>query len=192
MKYYPYSLLCCLFTLIAMTACHKDEQKPNDDTPPPNETELITAVKLIFNDSATGAAVDTCAFNDPDGNGGIVPTIDTLHLAPHSKYKVRIVLLDVTKNPVDSISNDVAEEANEHAFFFHFTNFNAGAGITVTYKDFDSNTPPLPLGLSTIWSTGNAGSGKSQILLKHQPGVKNGLETPGETDVDVQFPTVIK
>lgn len=171
------------------TGCKKDEKSVPTPQPTVNEEELITTMKLVFDDTTSANNDVTAIFNDPDGDGGNAPTQhDTIMLKANTVYHVQIILLDQSKNPADTISNEVEEEANDHHFFFHYS----GANITQTYLDKDNNTPPLPLGLLTRWETGLSSTGTSQIILKHQPGVKNGTETPGETDIDVTFQTKIK
>lgn len=175
--------------MLAISGCKKDDDIV--ETPPPvqNEGEVITTMRLIATDSATNTVAGTFTFRDPDGSGGAGPDIfDTIRLAANKTYNVQLVLLNETVTPADSISNEVLAEANDHMFFFHYS----GAAITQSYLDQDTNTPPLGIGLQTKWKTGAASAGTSQVILKHQPGVKDGTETPGETDIDITFQTVIQ
>jgi hypothetical protein len=48
------------------------------------------------------------------------------------------------------------------------------------------------VGLQSQWTTGNAENGTTQIVLKHQPDVKDGTCAPGETDIDVTFVTEVQ
>lgn len=175
--------------MLAISGCKKDDDLV--ETPPPvqNDGEVITTMRLIATDSATNTVAGTFTFRDPDGDGGTGPDIfDTIRLAANKTYLVQLVLLNETVTPADSISNEVLEEANDHMFFFHYS----GATIVQSYLDQDTNTPPLGIGLQTKWRTGAASTGTSQVILKHQPGVKDGTETPGETDIDVTFQTIIQ
>ncbi len=163
-------------------SCKKD--KDLQPLPPPvtNAPELITSMKLLFTDSANSANTASAFFNDPDGPGGNPPVqFDTIKLQPNKTYLVTLLLFDQTKNPVDTISKEIWKERDDHQFFFKHT----GVNITTYYMDTDSKS--LPVGLSTKWRTGSLSSGTSKITLKHQAGVKNGTETPGETDVEVTF-----
>ncbi|MBC7425078.1 MAG: hypothetical protein H7321_00980 [Bacteroidia bacterium] len=173
--------------LIASQGC-----KGKDPIPAPpnnNETELITTVTLIFTDSANSNDLRFATFNDPDGEGGNGPTqFDTVKLKANSTYTCEILLLDKSKNPVDTVSNQVKKENNDHQFFFH-THI---ADVEFNYLDFDTHTPPLPVGLSTKWRTKSAGKGYVHVILKHQPDVKNGTLDPGETDAEVEFPIVLE
>jgi ketosteroid isomerase-like protein len=96
-------------------------------------------------------------------------------------------LLDKSKNPVDTISNEVKEEADEHLFFFTPSNSDA---LSVTINDKDSKGRNL--GLKTSWVTKKATNGTLKVKLMHQPGVKDGTSANGDTDVEIDFPLVIK
>lgn len=173
-------LMLSLGSILAFQAC-----KP-DDPEPVNESELITSVVLNFTDSATQQVL-TFQFRDPDGAGGNNPTVfDTLQLKANSTYFVSTLLLDESKSPVDTISNEVEEEGDEHQFFYTPQN---GIAVTINYEDQDANGDPI--GLATKWKTGALGTGSVLVVLKHQPGEKNGSASTGETDVEVAFPTSI-
>jgi hypothetical protein len=173
------------------TGCKKDTDSPVSSPPPPvNESEVMTTFKLTFVDSAGAASTITAQFRDPDGDGGN-PAVqfDTVKLLPNTTYLASILILDETKSPADTISNEIEEEANDHMFFY-----TPGTGVNevITILDYDTHSTPLPLGLQTKWKTGAASSGTTRIVLRHQPGVKNGTYAPGETDIDITFQTRIQ
>lgn len=160
----------------------KDKKQVTLPQPVTNEPELITTLVINFTDSADASKKSSASFRDLDGLGGNAPVItDTLRLAKNRTYFASIVLLDETKQPVDSLSKEVLKEAVDHQFFFT----HKDVAINTAYLDRDANN--LPLGLSTKWITGALGTGSSKITLKHQVGVKNGTEGPGETDIEVTF-----
>jgi hypothetical protein len=170
-------------------SCKKDKDLVPVPQPVQNEAEVITTLKITLVDSANSSNIATATFRDPDGDGGVGPDIfDTIVLQPNKTYYATIVLLNELALPVDTISNEVAEEANDHQFFFVYNTVS----VTHTYLDSDTNIPPFPLGLSTKWKTGAIGNGTSQIILKHQPGIKDGNITTGETDIDITFQTKIQ
>lgn len=91
-----------------------------------------------------------------------------------------------------------------------FTDVTSKASLTYTFqdKDGDPNTTPaslftttildkdnngLPVGLSSsVVTSASAGTGKLNLLLKHQPElngvkVKTGQEAGGSTDIDLLF-----
>ncbi len=185
MKKFKFLLLSAVVTALTFTSCKDENVTPKN--PPSNETELITTMKIILNDSGTNQ-FDTFTFRDLDGPGGNNPNqFDTIRLMNSKKYLCKILLLDESKSDVDTVSNEVLEEGDDHMFFFKATN-NI---ITVTYKDLDSKS--IPIGLESLWKTNSsAANGSISVTLKHQPGVKDGTETPGEADASVEFPVQIK
>lgn len=182
MKMKNYIWVSSLTLLSLATSCKKDDDDPTNPNPTPNESELITTIQLHFTDSANVQPDATFSFRDPDGDGGADPVqFDTIRLAANTTYFATILLLDESKSPADTISNEVADESADHMFFFA----QNGVNIATTYTDTDVNG--LPVGLSTRWVTGTASTGTSTVTLKHQPGVKDGTQAPGETDVEVLF-----
>lgn len=171
------------------TSCKKDKDLVPVPQPVQNEPEIVTTIKLTLVDSSNASNIATATFRDPDGEGGSGPDIfDTLEIQPNKTYYASIILLNELASPVDTISNEVEEEKNDHQFFFQYS----GISVTLTYLDFDTNVPALPVGLSTKWKTGAIATGSSTVTLKHQPGIKDGNITTGETDVEVTFITKIQ
>ena len=87
--------------------------------------------------------------------------------------------------PADTISNEVLAEGDEHLFCFD----PIDANISITRTDSDGT---FEIGLTSDWITGNYSNGLVTITLKHQPGVKDGTCSPGDTDVEIQFPIIIQ
>lgn len=180
-------VLMALAMAMSVIACKKDDDdvtKPTDT----NDEELITTVKFIIIDADSPFTQNVYQYRDVDGLGGNAPSIDTIKLMADKVYAVQILLLDETKMPFDTVSNEVLKESAEHLFVFE----PASTNLNVTINDFDDNTPPLPLGLLSTWSTGAATNSSIKVSLKHQPGIKNGDPTRGETDVEVVMPVEIK
>jgi len=114
---------------------------------------------------------------------------DTLRLAHNASYTCNIVILDETKTPADTVSKVIKERANIHLFFFRPT---PSLSLTDTITDRDTNVPPLPVGLQSIIRTGSVCAGSLEVILRHQPNVKNGTYPPGSTDLDVVYPVKIQ
>lgn len=180
-----------LFLFLAatfMVGCKKDDDapKPSSSTPPANEEELITTVKITFVDTAGVEPNVVVFFRDPDGDGGNAPTqFDTIRLAANSVYNANLEVLDESKNPVENITTEIQEEADEHIFCFTPTNVN----LSIIRTDSDGT---YEIGLASQWTVGNASIGTTQVVLKHQPGVKDGTCAPGDTDVELNFVTEIQ
>jgi hypothetical protein len=162
--------------------------KPDTNSCDNCETELITTLNVQLTDSATGT-VSHYIFRDLDGDGANAPVqFDTLQLLANHTYNASFFILDESKTPADTTSNQILEEGNDHQFFYHPTGIN----VSFTYNDHDSHTPPMPIGLQSKWYVGAAtGNGKIEIVLKHQPGIKDGNEATGEVDLDVTYNAVV-
>lgn len=180
----------------AIVGCKKDD--PITPPPPANPQELITTFRISLVDTSGNAANNTSAsFRDLDGPGGAVPTIDTLRLKPGVTYAGTLILLDESKTPVDTISNEVKTESLEHRFWFTVGGGAIGR-VTVIDNDLDSGTPPLPVGLQikVRVSAGAAATGTFRGVLKHyHPASIKRSDTNGslgDTDIDVTFPVKIQ
>lgn len=210
------SLLVLLFVNLFSSCKKKSKNEPSPENPtPPNESEVITTFRFYIFDSISGVNIpgSPFTFKDPDGDGGTPGTFQNggadsvITLNANTAYITRIVLLDETKNPIDSISNAVIAESAEHMLFYNngsntlvnggipYTVLLNGSNIKITYKDVDNGTPQRSLGLETYMHTsGNTGGNKYPltITLRHQPGVKNGTFTPGETDVEITYKVLVQ
>ena len=193
------ALLAMLAT--TFTSCKKEkktEPTPEQPAPPANTAELITTMKLTLSTSTTSV---TYVFSDLDGPGGNPATFGNsgadsiINIAANATYTATILLLDQSKSPVDTISNEVLEEGDDHMFFFNSVNptgtpnstYLTGSMTNITYLDLDANNRGI--GLSTLWTAPSAMQPKAPLTieLKHQPGVKDGTYAPGETDIQVGF-----
>lgn len=198
LQYIIYTVLPCFILLL--TACDS-----NDDLPPiENEEETITHVTLTFTPQGAGAAVEA-SWVDADGEGSSNPVLSDISLTANTAYTLDIILRNLidADNPVD-ITQEVRDEADEHLFFFEWTDGlftdpsgdgNVGEGQRsdpVNYGDQDTNG--LPLGLQTNWTTGSAATGTFRIILSHQPDEKSATSTSvtGDPDVDISWDIVVQ
>jgi len=185
---------------LIFSACSSDDPQ-KEDVP-----ELITKVTLTFTPTGGGDAVVVSA-TDPDGTG--VQSLETsgpITLTKGVPYTLELALINELAKPTDpeyDITAEVEEEGNEHMFFYSWTN-NVFADPTgngnvdnrnddIRYEDKDVNG--LPIGLHTAWtSAAAAATGKFQVLLKHQPGLKSATSTSadGEDDLNITFDIEIK
>jgi hypothetical protein len=162
-------------------SCKKDTD--NVKNPPKDEEkELITTFKLLFTDSLHAGQSFEVVYKDIDGDGGLIPSkFDTIVLDTAKVYLVSVVLLNESKTPVDTVSNEIIKEASDHLFCYGPTpNL-----LEIKLTDTDG---AIPLGIQSTWTTtSNAGNGSVRIRLKHQPGIKSGACDLGETDIDLTF-----
>jgi hypothetical protein len=188
----------------AFTACKKDKnEEPTIEAPTPptnDDNELITTMKIQFHDTTTHVNT-SYVFSDIDGAGGNPATFGNsgtdsiINIDANHVYACTILLLDESKNPVDTISNEVEDEGADHLFFFNsitpsgnpYSVYLNGSMTHITYLDLDANNRGI--GLKTLWTAPSMPMAKAPLTieLKHQPGVKNGSYGPGETDINVSF-----
>ncbi|MFT7344280.1 MAG: hypothetical protein ACI9XP_000863 [Lentimonas sp.] len=175
-----------LTCIAALSSCKKDDDLVTVPQPIANEGEVITTVRLQFTDAAGIQPDVTVTFLDPDGDGGLNYDIfDTIRLQNNTVYNASIILLNEIVSPADTISNEVLEEDDEHLFCLT----PSFANLSIVRTDTDG---VYEVGLQSQWTVGNIGNGTTQIVLKHQPGIKDGTCAPGETDIDVTFVTEIQ
>ena len=177
------SLILALLISIALifSACKPD---PVD----PHEEELITTVIYTLTPDGGGSTV-TLTWKDLDGDGGDPAVITGGTLAANTTYTGAIELLNESETPAEDITEEIMEEDEEHQFFFQ-TDI---ADLTIAYNDVDADNNPV--GLSSILTTGAAGTGSITIILRHEPakdatGVSDGdiTNAGGETDIEVSIP----
>ncbi|MCW5908442.1 MAG: hypothetical protein KIS94_11325 [Chitinophagales bacterium] len=171
----------------AFYSCKPKCERHPDDPECLGESELITTLRITFTDSATGAAAGVFQYRDADGNG-LPEVFDTILLSANKTYKAELQFLNESVTPAQDVTDEIEAEKNEHFISFSIHTVS----VIVTYIDFDTNNPPLPVGLQTYWRTGAAGTGHVRVKLKHQPGTKDGTANPGDTDADVEFAVVLQ
>jgi hypothetical protein len=176
-----------LSSLLMFSSC-KDEA----DAPKPNEeNELITKVHLHLvaeNDSTKMVHAEWSDLT-PDDEAG--RSIDTLRLDTGMVYIGEIMLSDESKNPAINRTEEVANEKDEHLFIYRQDPLESTQKFTVERTDKDSKN--LPVGLKFKLTTKSVSSqSRLQVILKHQPDIKDGSEAPGDADLDVWFPVKIR
>ena len=186
------------------SSCKKEDPQPEE---PANEEEVITTFVFKITDSTTNTTT-SYFFKDPDGDGGTAPfygptatsqSDSVLKLLANRTYFVVVELLDETKSPVETISTEVNNEGQDHMLFYNngantvvsssnpFTVKMNGSDMTIKYTDLDSGSPQRGIGLTTRWRTSATGKYPLNIVLRHQPGVKDGSYGPGDSDISVNF-----
>lgn len=171
--------------VMTFSACKKNK----DIIPDVEENELITKVSLKFTNTANTADVATVTWSDPDGDGGVAPTIGTLTLKPNTNYNFEVSEVRNETASTEAGKNVLAEiidESHEHLWVYKPT----AANLTLTRTDKDKNG--IVFGLKGTATTAAASNGSLEVILRHQPEGKNGTEAPGSTDFDATFPVKIQ
>ncbi|CCG98329.1 hypothetical protein FAES_0315 [Fibrella aestuarina BUZ 2] len=164
--------------------------KKGTDPLPADENELITTVSLRF---TQGSNTQTFIYQDKDGDGGAAPTkFDNVTLTANQSYTMTVDLVDESKTPAQSITDEIREKQDEHLFVFTPT-----PATLLTYTYADKDTRNFPIGLTGTVQTGAAGTGQLNVRLRHQPPingapVKNGTATPGSDDVNLNFNVTVR
>ena len=176
---------------VFLFSCSSDD----DGTPPEpvNEEEVITTLSLTLTPQGGGTAI-TFTSQDLDADGPNPPNVNVENLAPNTMYMGVVEVLNETETPAEDITEEVAEEDDEHQFFFQVI---GGANITTTYTDADDDGNPI--GINFTLMTGDASTGNMVVTLRHLldkfgAGVSDGNITNagGDTDVEVTFPITIQ
>lgn len=179
------SLAMSIIALLLFSSCKKDEKTVS---PPVPGNEFMTTVKIRLQNTTN--ANDTLWAIWKDVSAGVNPP-DTsqavINIKKSSTYKASVYFFDDTKNPAEEITPEIRERANYHSYWF----FASGAiknKLTITATDYDTNNPPLHIGLLDDFTTADTiCSGRLEGVLRHQPNSKNGTFAPGSTDSDVFF-----
>ncbi len=187
-----FNLCYVLIAAMLFSACD-DAETPEAE----NEEEIITDVTLTFTPEGGGTAI-TATAKDADGEGpGSLAVVKDIELAANTTYTLTLDLQNSIE--MESITEEIEKEDDEHMFFFGFTNGlfsdptgtgNIGAGNRdkpLNYEDDDAAGNPL--GLETKWTTGDAATGTFRVILKHQPDLKTTTSdsTIGGSDVDISW-----
>jgi hypothetical protein len=173
------------------------------------DQEVITTVILTL--TPTGGAPIVAEVDDPDGDGGNPPTIDSIGLSAGTTYAVTVGFQNRLETPPEEITDEVHDEAVDHQIFFTGAAVNGpasdhpGAAITQAYADTDDNG--LPIGLANTFTVAAASAGDLTVTLRHMPPI-NGQAVKradaaasvkasgfsaigGENDAQVTFPVAV-
>lgn len=192
------TLIIAFASLTTLISCKKSEDAdhPHDHASQEQITTLILSGYNAANPTDTNHLVSV-KWEDLDGNGGNAPIIDSLLLDTGITYSMSMLLLDKTKTPYDTISNEILERGDIHQFFYTPSSSILGK-VIIERLDKDNNTPALPIGLQTQWNVLAIPSytlpvlGSVNIVLSHYDGIpKTALPSP-ESDIDISFPVRLK
>jgi len=158
--------------LLTLSACSDVEGHDHDGHDHhDHEHEVMTTVILTFTDIATAEEL-VFTWADPENDGS--PVVDDILLVDGVDYAVGLQILNELEEPAEDITPEIADEDDEHQFFFTgsavegpATGANPDAVVVHAYADTDING--LPLGLENDILTVAAGSGDFTVTLRHMP-----------------------
>ena len=221
-KFRKYGMIPVLAASVLLTGCEKEpEEVPEEE----HDHEVITDVKLVFTNTQDSTDVVEALAQDPDGEGiEDLTIVDSINLKKSTAYTLTFEILNMHEDEHDDhegedhdddhegedhdddhddhaedIGAEIAEEADEHQFFYAFSN-DAFANPTgdgnidnasdaINYNDSDENGNPL--GMNTSWETSSSAlsGGSFTVRLQHQPGVKTASSgaNDGDSDFDLTF-----
>lgn len=171
--------------ILMVSACKREKKDADSDI----GHAAVTTIEVLLT-----SPTDTVRgrYKDPDGPGGRLPTIDTLHPRPSFTYSYALRVLDESGNPTKDLTEIVfVQQKNTHRMFF-FAEPDSLAVIEPT----DSDELGRPVGRVGVWRQGAPAypQGTVRMVLRHymNPSDKNfGLER-GSTDIDIRFPVHIR
>lgn len=179
--------LAVVIVSIGLAVSCKKETQPAEE----NENELVTTVQLDFKNRTTNET-STFAWEDEDGPGGNVPTIDDIMLDNNTVYDVQVTLWNKSVAPAENVNEEILAESENHRFYYEVS---AGTGINI--NNFDNDINGVPLGINSEWTTGNAGTGTLTVVLRHYAeGGKEGSDlvndTKSTTDAGAVFNLIVR
>ncbi|HEX8575116.1 MAG TPA: type 1 periplasmic binding fold superfamily protein [Flavobacterium sp.] len=181
-------LAIALTVTLSFSSCDKD-----DDNTVINEEELITTVTTTL---SIGDQIVTLTSRDLDGDGPGQPEVTVSGpLSANTTYLGMVQFLNEAKIPVEDITQEVAEEGEDHQVFYRAPAAIGAFGYTGT--DNDDNGKPIGLRF-TLQTGATGGSGIITVTLRHLPnksasGVADGdiTNAQGATDAEVMYPVTI-
>jgi hypothetical protein len=158
-------------------------------TGPELEEVLPNVVTLTLNNAQGNA---TATWRSTSDTKGMATRIDTLILVAGRTYTGSITAVNDTKTPTVDLTSEYKKLGNEHQFFYTISG-DAQSRLTFTITDKDSNNLPLGLQFNAAVSAGAAARGTLNVVLAHYDDVKkDGKTRSNESDIDINFPVVIR
>jgi len=176
------------------------------------DQEVFTTVVLTFTPAIAGGTPIVATWTDSDGDGGNPPMIDAITL-PAGGYKMGVRFENRLEDPVEDVTVEIMDEADEHQVFFTGTAVSGPASeqpmapLVQNYADRDVNT--LPIGLDNSVEA-RAGMGTLTVTLRHLPPLNDAPRKTatladevkmaggsvagiaGATDITVDFPVTVQ
>jgi hypothetical protein len=193
-KFYLIALALASFTF---TSCESDDPEIE------NDGELITDVTLNFQEldaggNPVGAVIEFTASDSEGIEVGATPTIETVTLTRGKTYQMTIDVFNSIEN--EDITEEIAEESDEHQFYFLGSAFTGSPIMSYSYDD-DGGIALGLKGVVTVQANPGFNNANMRVILRHDldknyPGANNPsfqdfAMAGGESDLDITFPVVI-
>ena len=173
-----------MFCLAIGVAALLDSCK-NESTP--TTSEHITTLRVVAQNLSTNVT-DTFTYVNYNETKSNPPSyVDTIRLQANSSYTIQVILLNETLSPVQNMTDTIEARGDNHLMIY-----NIDPTELFSLKMLDKDSKGLPIGLMSTWTTTNTTNGWLRMILRQQPGNKNGTQTPGITDFEADFPVSVK
>ncbi|MCC7439319.1 MAG: hypothetical protein IT211_12570 [Armatimonadetes bacterium] len=175
--------------LSMLIASCSDDPSTGPDAP---EHEEPNKVLLQLTNLANASDVVTATFFDEDDAGGDAPTIDTVRLTSNATYSGTIRLYHQHGATIEELTADIERLKDEHQFFYTAEGGIAGR-VFITPTDKDSKNLPVGLKFTAVVGNGVPTTGTLNVILGHfDEAPKDGVTLSPESDIDIDFPVVVK
>ena len=186
-----------LIPFYLMMACSDVKDGHDHD----HDHEVMTTVVLDFTD-ADGTTSQFQFIDLQDGSGA---STDEIAIASGT-YTVDISIFNELETPVEEVTPEIADEADEHQFFFSGDVEGCTDGQALVSHDYgDTDSSGFPIGLTNTITTLGTGSGNMIVSLRHlafedgqqvktgtmEDDFCSGATLPGAWDFEVTFPLTI-
>jgi len=197
-----FAIVAIAVMVLSIASCKKPETIV---TPAPPSNEFLTTVIFRCINSVAPFDTTTGVWRELNPSGSLPPDTSKaiLNYKKNSTYVCNIYILDESKTATDSLVStnfninklpsttvNVTTEIRARQNY-HLICMNATGGIATNWSfirtDYDTNNPPLQVGLNDNVTTLATSTGRLEITLHHQPNVKNGTCGPGTDDFDVFY-----
>jgi hypothetical protein len=149
--------------LMLLMGCNDDVSDP-DGHDHDHDHGVIAAVQLTFAPTSGGDAV---IYEMHDG------VSDEVQLMAGESYDLSVAVLEEDADGLLDLTGEISNDAESHQVFFLGDDIaseatqSQNALVSVDYNDSDSNG--MPLGIDSVATGLQAGSGSMQVVLRHMP-----------------------
>lgn len=156
----------------------------------PTTSEHITTLRVVLQNLNPNYTypIDTFTYVNFNETKSSPPSyVDTIKLQAKSSYSIQVILLNETLSPVQNMTDTIEARGDNHLMLY-----SIDPTELFSLRILDKDSKGLPIGLMSNWTTTDTTNGWLRMILRQQPGNKNGTQTPGVTDFEADFPVVVR